>query len=550
MMVLLIACLLLFIVPIIGLVVDCSLIYFVRTRITAAADAAALAAARSLNLGLTVAAQNTAAVTRAQAFFDANFPSAAYGTRNTSMTVTLTQGATPSTLQTLYVSTLGQTDAPTYFMNIFNIDHVTVKVNGQAARRNINLMLVLDRSGSMANTQPSTSDTACNLMKSAAKNFVTYFSNNRDTLALVTFESAYYLTFAPNQNFNPAINTAIDGISCSGGTNTSSALNQAYVQLQNINQPSALNVIVLFTDGQPSVLTCDFPVKRKQDTRKGDGNGTALSPSAMYPAAGSNSTNYAIPPSSCTDVSGDQWYKSSGSPTYTNPAGPYNPNWVPFQVGNPGAGATNFTIRGGLAYAGNLAVNGTTMGLYGWNNSSATITTSGTCGFQQASWGLDAVRRDIAYIPATDIWGNSTTGFRTNWIFPDRTNFSGADNFTSNTESTYNNHIRPDSAQTVANAAYNVTDAQGSAIRADTSLIPVIYTIGLGGNDASGYGVDTELLLRLANVQTGVDPSGTVINNPIYSTTQGQGLYAYAPNSTELNQAFALIASSVLRLSR
>ncbi len=555
-MVLLIAALLLFIVPIIGLVVDCGLIYFVRTRLTAAADAAALSAARSLNLGLTVAAQNTNAITRAQAFFDANFPSGLYGTKNTSVSVTLTQGSTPSTLQTLYVSTLAQTDTPTYFMNIFNIDKVTVKVNGQAARRNINLMLVLDRSGSMSNVQPGTSTTACELMKSAAKNFVTYFSNNRDTLALVTFETAYYLSFPPASNFNPGINDAIDNINCSGGTNTSSGLNQAYYQLQQINQPSALNVVVLFTDGQPSALTCDFPVKRKRDTRYGDGLSQVTSTTAtkaLYPSGGyGTNSSVTFPPSPCSDASGDEWYKS---PTYINPAGPYNPSWQPFLVGNTGAGATNYTVRGALVYSGSSpSPTGHTLGLYNWADSSSMITTSGGCAFQQGAWGgnkIVAARRDIAYIPATDAWGNSTTGFRTNWVFPDRTDFSGHDNFTSNSESSYNGHIRPDTPAAVGNAAYNATDNQASAIRADSTLTPVVYTIGLGGNDSAGYGVDTELLIRVANVQSAVDStSGTVIVNPIYSTTQGQGLYAFAPNSTELNQAFALIASSVLRLSR
>jgi len=164
---------------------------------------------------------------------------------------------------------------------------------------------------------------------------------------------------------------------------------------------------------------------------------------------------------------------------------------------------------------------------------------------------VNAVRRDIAYIPDTDSWGNSTTGFRTNWVFPSPTNFTGRDKFTSNSESSYNGHIRPDNPASVGNAAYNVTDNQGSRIRADGNLNPIIYTIGLGGNDSSGYGVDTELLIRLANVQNALDPNtASVINNSIYNAAQPQGLYVYAPNTVQLNQAFALIASSVLRLSR
>lgn len=554
MMVLLVAASLIFIVPIIGLVVDCGLLYFIRARLTAAADAAALAAARSLNLGQTVAEQNAGAVARGQAFFDANFPGSQYGTKNTNIAISLTQGTSPSTLQTLYVTTAAQTDAPTYFMRIFNIAKVTIRVDGQAARRNINLILVLDRSGSMSNTQPGSPSTACDLMKSAARNFITYFANNRDTLGLVTFETAYYLTFAPSTNFNPGILTAIDSINCSGGTNTSSALNQAYFQLQRLNQPSALNVIVLFTDGQPSALTCDFPVKLKRDTRYGDGNSqvtTSTATKAMYPAGGTTSSNVTFPPSPCKDPSADQWYKS---PTYTNPAGPYNPNWQPFPLGATGAGATNATIRGALVYSGSAPVaNGSVLGLYNWSGNSNAITAGGGCGFQQTSWSNrnTAVIRDVAYIPQYDTWGNSTTGFRTNWKFPNRWDFSGRDKFTSNSEPSYNGQIRPDNPASVGNASYNVTDNQATSIRSDINLTPVIYTIGLGGNDAAGYGVDTELLIRVANVESAIDPvNGQTINNTIYNPRQSQGLFAYAPNSNQLNQAFALIASSVLRLSR
>jgi Flp pilus assembly protein TadG len=539
MMVLLMAALLLFLIPVIGLVVDCSLIYFVRTRITAAVDASALATARSLNLGQTLAEQNAAAVARGKAFFWSNFPSGTFSTRNTTITIPDPQyGTTSSTLQTIYVTTTGQTDAPTYFMNIFNIDHVTIKVTGQAARRNINLILVLDKSGSMNNTD---TPTACEQMKTAAKNFVTYFSNNRDTLGIVAYNAAYYNTFAPSSSFLPDINTAITNISCVHGTNVSAALNRAYTLLQGINQPSALNVIVLFTDGQPTVFTADFPVKKLQDTRYGDGN-TAKSSTApnskLYPAATYGSL-VTVPPSPCKDPSGRQWYKS---PTYITGTNPY-PSWNPFSVVlTNGAGATAGTVRGGLSYGGNPIVGGYVYGLYNWVENYNLISTSGSCAFQTTDSNNNyySPRRDVAYIPDTDLWGNATVGYHTNYL-------AASNSYSGNDYMTYNgtSRVRADSAQTISNVSFNVTDAQASTIRADTTLKPVIYTIGLGTTD-----IDTMLLIRVANVQSATDPSGATVTNAIYTTTQNQGLYAWAPNSTQLNQAFALIASSVLRLSR
>jgi hypothetical protein len=38
--------------------------------------------------------------------------------------------------------------------------------------------------------------------------------------------------------------------------------------------------------------------------------------------------------------------------------------------------------------------------------------------------------------------------------------------------------------------------------------------------------------------------------SPIYDNTKTNGIYAYSPNSSDLNQAFARIASEILRLAQ
>ena len=53
--------LLVLIIPIVGLAIDAGVLYALKSKLVLATDAAALAAARSLNLGLTLAAQETAA---------------------------------------------------------------------------------------------------------------------------------------------------------------------------------------------------------------------------------------------------------------------------------------------------------------------------------------------------------------------------------------------------------------------------------------------------------------------------------------------------------
>ncbi|MFN7992038.1 MAG: hypothetical protein U0Q18_00460, partial [Bryobacteraceae bacterium] len=84
----------------------------------------------------------------------------------------------------------------------------------------------------------------------------------------------------------------------------------------------------------------------------------------------------------------------------------------------------------------------------------------------------------------------------------------------------------------------NAADNQAAAIRADTNLSPVIYAIGLGGT--SSEPIDTTFMERISN-----DP-----RSPIYNSSIPAGQYIYAPNATELNQAFLQVASQILRISQ
>jgi hypothetical protein len=82
----------------------------------------------------------------------------------------------------------------------------------------------------------------------------------------------------------------------------------------------------------------------------------------------------------------------------------------------------------------------------------------------------------------------------------------------------------------------NLADNAAATARGNSTINVVTYTIGLGGNG----GVDDVLLKRMAN-----DP----LSN-IYDNTKPDGLYVYAPNSSQLNSAFARIAGEILRLAQ
>ena len=85
-------------------------------------------------------------------------------------------------------------------------------------------------------------------------------------------------------------------------------------------------------------------------------------------------------------------------------------------------------------------------------------------------------------------------------------------------------------------AAYNAAVSAAATARNNATLNVVTYSIGLGSNG----GVDADFLKRMSND----------LASPTFDNTKAAGLYVYAPNSTDLNQAFARVASEILRLAQ
>src|SRR5579863_2894030 len=174
-----------FTIAMIGLAVDAGTMYVIKGRLSSAADAAALAAGRSVNLANTVSAATTAATNTATQFFNANFPNGYLGTGTMNLTTpTFTQetdgNGNPNGILDIVVA--ASVPAPTYFMQIFGIKTVTVSATGTATRRGTVMMIVLDVSSSM-NTSPAPS--ACTVMTQAVQQFITNFSPY-DTIGVVT----------------------------------------------------------------------------------------------------------------------------------------------------------------------------------------------------------------------------------------------------------------------------------------------------------------------------------------------------------------------------
>ena len=241
------AFLLIGLVPAVGLAVDLAILYIAQTKLSTAVDAAVLAAARGLSRGNDSASQQSNAVTVASNYVAANFQTGFLGASGLTSTTTVTTQSNSRT-----VATTASVTMPLTFMRIVGPTSRTVNATATATRKDVNVMLVLDRSGSL-----STSG-SCGSMKAAAIAFIGQFAAARDNVGLLTFATGYRVDAPLTTSFlsgSPSMSSIISNITCVGGTNSATALSQAYAALATLNQPSALNVILFFTDGQPTHIT-------------------------------------------------------------------------------------------------------------------------------------------------------------------------------------------------------------------------------------------------------------------------------------------------------
>lgn len=545
-----------------GLAVDVGTIYMIKARLSAAVDAAALAAGRSVNLANTVAQAQAQASAAAHQFFNANFPEGFLNSIGTpTVTPTFTQetdgNGNPSGVLDISVSASAQ--APTYFMNIFAIPSVTVAAGSTASRRGLVLILVLDQSSSMNTAaDPITGLTACQAMKQAAQNFITLFSPY-DYVGLVTFDITAHLVYPPSTSYTDGtLNGDIGAIVCQSNTNTISALELAYQQIKSVNLPLAENTILLFTDGSPNGVSANFPLRTLVDSRWG--------PALAIPA----------PPA--------QFGSTFGHANNCNDVGPQDANSVNEEaicVNMPVECASAGPVKGTLSqWGGQDSWGASSYGLAKPTDSDPAPSFVGLC---SNSAGLPStnIRQFIAYIPDIDIYGNSLHGIRDSWLYqtsqlcsPDPSvipncknigdlwashaaigsgsNFFPSTNIYPNAK-TYAGFFRPDQPNTIVAASMNGTLSEAFRIRSDNTYHPVIHTIYLTGNGTDS--VDREFLPMVANFPLipalPYDPvSFLSYPNPAFQSNQEQGKYFVTADRNQLQSLFAQLASEVLRLSK
>ncbi len=233
-------------------------------------DGSALAAARGLARGANSAAQITSAKNAAVAYVKLNYPDNYFFSQpvvidsTTDVTVDLTA---PNQRK---VNVIARVTAPTLFMRYLNFTSNTVVASAQTIRRDVNIAMVVDRSGSLA------ASGSCEPLKQAAINFVSQFADGRDNLALITFAGSTHVDFAMANNFKSAASNVpakLTAISCAGSTSSAMGLWMGYEQLVSLNQPAALNIVLFFTDGKPTAVAVDMPLAAASPCTAGTSHG-------------------------------------------------------------------------------------------------------------------------------------------------------------------------------------------------------------------------------------------------------------------------------------
>ena len=146
-----------------GMATDSALSYLVKSRMSKALDAAGLAAGRAaLSADLTA---------EAQAFFNANFPTAYLNATITGFTVTADANSE-------FITLTASADRPTTFMRLLGVTTTTVSARTVIHRqtRGMELALVMDNTGSMR------SGGKMGAMKSAAQDLIDILYGNQETL--------------------------------------------------------------------------------------------------------------------------------------------------------------------------------------------------------------------------------------------------------------------------------------------------------------------------------------------------------------------------------
>jgi Mg-chelatase subunit ChlD len=222
--------------------------YLTRAELSKAVDAAALAGAANIS-NPNIASVETLAKEFGMENFHAGDLGTETGARSVAFTATVQEGGK--------LTVTGTTSSLAILARIFGVDQVATRADGVAQKNRVEIMMVLDRSGSMSGTPIAD-------LKDAAKGFLNYYQDTQDDdkIGLVSFATGVKVNYPLDHNFFTPIETAINALSATGATNAEDALSQAGAYFTDQSSVAPANrvqqYIVFFTDGRPTAFRSIF----------------------------------------------------------------------------------------------------------------------------------------------------------------------------------------------------------------------------------------------------------------------------------------------------
>jgi Flp pilus assembly protein TadG len=569
-------------IPITGLAIDGGRGYLVRLKLSSAVDGGALAAARLLGTGSNATVQLANAKATATQFVAANFPSSFFGANlagtpyvcidpgtDNSDPCNVGNGKSVATYKMRTVLVTASAAMPTLFMRILGMPTSTVASRGLASRRDVRVILVMDRSSSMSSYYTGINQTPPSIQDTALK-FVNGFSGSgdlggRDEVGLVVFGGSGIVAYPPRDitkdytdytKFTPPDNNFklsgnipkyITDLKSGSNTGTAEALYLAYMTLRadaatNTDLSTKLNVIVLFTDGLPNGVTAfaNDPSVPQYSMMKSSSNCTDL-------ATGKGSwTTSPLVSGSNTNMIG--WFAQwNGFKNQDDAAHGLFPPMMAYACNGASCGNnTGFTGKGDDIDA-YMKYGGADSPSAGINQMTPASTCGSTMNGSMASFpdrDLYGNYTDLSKVPAVPTGPGGVPLYQLGDLYKNQCGSTGY----SATSTKNNCQIGLASWQATAHQAWKIWnqilwDKTAQTNKADPAANlsqPVIFTIGFDHSGGTIEPPDMTLLKMIAN-----DPSSPV---SFSSRVKGQAFRATDPNAVD--NAFSQIASQILRLSQ
>jgi Flp pilus assembly protein TadG len=224
--------------------------YLVKAELSKSVDAGAIAGAKN------IANPYVDPLALAEQIAQENFPVGQLGTPTTGPGTVTFRAYRDDNHQ---IRVTGSVNPHIFLAQVFGINQIVASSRGVAQKNEVEIMLVLDRSGSM-------SGTPIRDLKSAAIEFIRNFEETQatDKLGLISFATSVSVNYALGHNYISPMTSAINNMTAIGATNAEDALAQAYGP-QGLTDQSAIpadqrvqQFVIFFSDGNPTAFRGRF----------------------------------------------------------------------------------------------------------------------------------------------------------------------------------------------------------------------------------------------------------------------------------------------------